>query len=78
MKFTLGLAAALVLVNDASAHYIFNQITVGTKKFGVYENIRKNTNFNSPITGMNFLSHRAYHKENDLSHANKQILLPRT
>lgn len=51
MKF-LTLAAALsVVVSDVHGHYIFQQLTVGSQKFGVFEHIRKNSNFNSPVTG---------------------------
>ncbi|GKT90412.1 fungal cellulose binding domain-containing protein [Colletotrichum tofieldiae] len=51
MKF-LALAAALsVTVTEVSGHYIFQQLSVGSTKYGVYEHIRKNTNYNSPVTG---------------------------
>ncbi|KAF6823797.1 endo-beta-1,4-glucanase D 17 [Colletotrichum plurivorum] len=52
MKF-LTLAAALsVVVSDVHGHYIFQQLTVGSQKFGVFEHIRKNSNFNSPVTDL--------------------------
>jgi hypothetical protein len=52
MKFELGLVAALSWASTASAHYIFQQLTIGGKNYGVFEGIRKNTNYNSPVTGM--------------------------
>ncbi|KAK4140561.1 putative endo-beta-1,4-glucanase D [Dichotomopilus funicola] len=42
----------LLLPNLASAHYIFQQLSSGSQTFGVYENIRKNTNQNSPVTDL--------------------------
>ncbi|KAF6827830.1 fungal cellulose binding domain-containing protein [Colletotrichum musicola] len=52
MKF-LTLAAALsVVVSSVHGHYIFQQLTVGSQKFGVFEHIRKNSNFNSPVTDL--------------------------
>jgi len=53
MKSVLSLAAALAIaVNQVSGHYIFNQLSVGSKKFAVYENIRQNNNYNSPVTSL--------------------------
>jgi hypothetical protein len=52
MKFNLGLVAALSIASDVSAHYIFNQIEIAGKKYGVYEGIRENTNYNSPVTDL--------------------------
>jgi len=50
---TLTLVAALSLaVTEVSGHYIFQQLTVNNKKFGVYEHLRKNTNNNSPVTSL--------------------------
>ena len=52
MKSVLGIAAALSLfAYEASAHYIFQQVSVGSQKYGVFEGVRKNTNYNSPVTG---------------------------
>ncbi|KAK0730912.1 hypothetical protein B0H67DRAFT_653401 [Lasiosphaeris hirsuta] len=50
MKGALGLTALSVAVSQVSAHYIFNQLTVGATKNAVYKYIRQNTNFNQPIT----------------------------
>ncbi|GAB1316298.1 hypothetical protein MFIFM68171_06508 [Madurella fahalii] len=48
-----AIAAALSLaVTEVSGHYIFQQFGVGSQKFGVYEHIRKNNNYNSPVTSL--------------------------
>ncbi|KAL2198242.1 glycosyl hydrolase family 61-domain-containing protein [Corynascus similis CBS 632.67] len=53
MKFSTLLAAvALGVVDVSSGHYIFQQLRVGSRTFGVYEHIRKNTNYNSPVTSL--------------------------
>jgi hypothetical protein len=52
MKPTALLAALSLGVADVSGHYIFQQLGVGSSKFGVYEHIRKNTNYNSPVTSL--------------------------
>jgi hypothetical protein len=53
MKGICSLVAALSLgVAEVSGHYIFQQLSVGSKKFAVYEHIRKNTNYNSPVTSL--------------------------
>jgi hypothetical protein len=53
MKITLSsLAAVLALAGNASGHYIFQQLSVGSTKYPVYEYIRKNTNYNSPVTDL--------------------------
>lgn len=44
-------AALSMLAAQASAHYIFEKITVGGTQYGKYEHIRENTNYNSPVTG---------------------------
>lgn len=51
MKFLTLAAAVSVAISDVSGHYIFQQLTIGSQKFGVFEHIRKNSNFNSPVTG---------------------------
>jgi hypothetical protein len=51
MKCTL-IAALSLGVAEVSGHYIFQQLSVGSKKFGVYEHIRKNSNYNSPVTSL--------------------------
>jgi hypothetical protein len=50
MKTFAFLAAVSALTSQVSAHYIFQQITYGGTKYPVYQYIRKNTNYNSPIT----------------------------
>jgi hypothetical protein len=52
MKMRLGLVAVLSWASTASAHYIFQQLAIGGKNYGVYEGIRKNTNYNSPVTDL--------------------------
>ena len=52
MKLQLGVFAALSWASTAGAHYIFQQLSVGGKSLGVFEGVRKNTNYNSPVTGM--------------------------
>ncbi|SPO07153.1 related to cellulose binding protein CEL1 [Cephalotrichum gorgonifer] len=50
MKSFLGVAAALTLLaGEASAHYIFQQISVAGKQYGIFEGVRKHTNGNSPV-----------------------------
>ncbi|KAK3401538.1 glycoside hydrolase [Sordaria brevicollis] len=51
MKFTSTLAL-LGLAPFASAHYIFQQFGLNGQKFPVYQNLRKNTNYNSPVTAL--------------------------
>lgn len=52
MKSLLGIATALsLLVGEVSAHYIFQQISVGGTQYDVWEGIREHTNYNSPVTG---------------------------
>ncbi|KAI1735110.1 endoglucanase II [Xylaria scruposa] len=53
MKTFATLAAVSALaVNTVSAHYIFQQFTAGTVKFDTYQYIRKNSNYNSPVTDL--------------------------
>ncbi|KAK3682197.1 glycosyl hydrolase family 61-domain-containing protein [Podospora appendiculata] len=53
MKSVLGLVAALSLgVAEVSGHYIFQQLGVASTKFSVFEHIRKNSNYNSPVTSL--------------------------
>ncbi len=52
MKFTTLAALALSAADAVSAHYIFQQFSLGSKKFAVYEHIRKNSNYNSPVTSL--------------------------
>ncbi|PNP79225.1 hypothetical protein FNYG_07301 [Fusarium nygamai] len=52
MKFATSLAAALALVQSTSAHYIFQQLSVGSTKYPVFQYIRQNSNYNSPVTDL--------------------------
>ena len=52
MKASCLLAAVSLGVADVSAHYIFQQFGLGSSKFPVYEHIRKNSNYNSPVTSL--------------------------
>jgi hypothetical protein len=53
MKGVCSLIAALSLaVTEVSGHYIFQQLSIGNKKFAVYEHLRKNANYNSPVTSL--------------------------
>ena len=52
MKLTLAVVAFLGTTRLASAHYIFQQFAVNSQKFPVYQNLRKNTNQNSPVTAL--------------------------
>ncbi|VTO93829.1 unnamed protein product [Fusarium graminearum] len=50
---TAGLVAAtMALMHSASAHYIFQQLTVGSTKYPVFQYIRQNSNYNSPVTDL--------------------------
>ncbi|KAB5513317.1 glycoside hydrolase family 61 protein [Coniochaeta sp. 2T2.1] len=49
----IGVAAALSLaVTDVSAHYIFQQLSVGSTKYPVFQYVRQNSNYNSPVTDL--------------------------
>jgi hypothetical protein len=52
MKIATSFAAVVALAQSASAHYIFQQLTVGSTKYPVFQYIRQNSNYNSPVTGM--------------------------
>lgn len=52
MRNIFGLAALSLLVVDVSAHYIFDQLSIGSTQYPVYQYIRKNTNYNSPVTDL--------------------------
>lgn len=49
---TLSLAALSLAISNVSAHYIFNQLSVGGTKYPVQQYIRQNSNYNSPITDL--------------------------
>jgi hypothetical protein len=48
----LSVAALSLAVGDVSAHYIFQQLSVGGTKYPVFQYIRKNSNYNSPVTDL--------------------------
>jgi hypothetical protein len=52
MKGLLSVAAISLAVSDVSAHYIFQQLTTGGTKHDVFKYIRKNSNYNSPVTDL--------------------------
>lgn len=52
MKGSFVIAALSLGVAEVSGHYIFQQFSIGTKKFAVFENIRKNANHNSPVLSL--------------------------
>lgn len=53
MKTIISLAIATALaINQVSAHYIFQQLTVGSNKYDVFQYIRKNSNYNSPVVDL--------------------------
>ncbi|KAK3311067.1 glycoside hydrolase family 61 protein [Chaetomium strumarium] len=52
MKGLLTVAAVSLAVSEASAHYIFQQLTTGGVKHDVFQYIRKNSNYNSPVTDL--------------------------
>lgn len=52
MKVTFAsFAAVLALAGNVSGHYIFQQLSVGSTTYPVFQYIRRNTNYNSPVTG---------------------------
>ncbi|KAI0177938.1 fungal cellulose binding domain-containing protein [Pestalotiopsis sp. NC0098] len=52
MKNAISLVAAAFAVSGASAHYIFEQLSIGSTQYAVYQYIRENTNYNSPVTDL--------------------------
>ncbi len=53
MKALLSVATLLSLaVSDVAGHYIFQQLSVGSTKYPAWQYIRKNTNYNSPVTDL--------------------------
>ncbi|KAK4153148.1 glycosyl hydrolase family 61-domain-containing protein [Chaetomidium leptoderma] len=52
MKGLLSVAAISLAVSDVSAHYIFQQLSTGGTKHAVFKYIRKNSNYNSPVTDL--------------------------
>ncbi|KAK8042377.1 glycoside hydrolase family 61 protein [Apiospora phragmitis] len=52
MKRVLTAAALSLAASEVSAHYIFQQLDIGSTKGSVYQYIRKNSNGNSPVTDL--------------------------
>lgn len=53
MKSIIKFAAAAALAaQSVSGHYIFQALGKGTAKGTPFEFVRRNTNYNSPVTGM--------------------------
>ncbi|KAK4161231.1 glycosyl hydrolase family 61-domain-containing protein [Cladorrhinum sp. PSN259] len=52
MKGLLSAAALSLAVSQVSGHYIFQQLTTGSTKHGVFKYIRQNSNYNSPVTDL--------------------------
>ncbi|OCL04069.1 lytic polysaccharide monooxygenase [Glonium stellatum] len=50
--FTTVAFVASVLANVAHSHYIFEYLTANGQEGAAYQNIRKNTNYNSPVTDL--------------------------
>lgn len=48
----LGFTALSLVVGDAAAHYVFNQLSTGGTKHAVYKYIRENSNGNYPVTDL--------------------------
>lgn len=60
MRASLSLIATLsLLAAECSGHYIFQQLSIGSTKYPVYQHIRRNTNYNSPVTSRQLFSHKA-------------------
>ncbi|KAI1344938.1 glycoside hydrolase family 61 protein [Xylariaceae sp. FL0016] len=47
-----SIAAAALVAQNVSAHYIFETLSKGTAKGEPYEYVRRNTNYNSPVTDL--------------------------
>jgi hypothetical protein len=52
MKSFITLAALSLIVSEVSAHYIFQQLSIGSTKYPVFKYIRQNSNYNSPVTDL--------------------------
>jgi len=52
MKASFRVAIASLAISGTSAHYIFQQFTYGGTKYPVYQYIRENSNYNSPVTDL--------------------------
>lgn len=49
-QFTAVALTSLLAAESVTAHYIFQQLSVGGTKYPVFDYIRKNSNYNSPVT----------------------------
>lgn len=52
MKTFTSLAVLSLAVSNVSAHYIFQQLSVGATKNPLWKYIRQHTNYNSPVTDL--------------------------
>ncbi|KAI1207513.1 glycoside hydrolase family 61 protein [Annulohypoxylon truncatum] len=52
MKNFVNAAVAALAAHGASAHYIFQQLSVDATEYGPFEYIRQNSNYNSPVTDL--------------------------
>jgi len=52
MKGVYTLAAVLALASRVSSHYIFQSLTANAVKNPAYTYVRRNTNYNSPVTDL--------------------------
>ena len=52
MKTFATIAALSLAVSNVSAHYIFQQLSIGSTKYPVFKYIRQNSNFNQPVTDL--------------------------
>ncbi|KAH7110572.1 glycoside hydrolase family 61 protein-like protein [Dendryphion nanum] len=50
MKSFSAVVVASCLLNAVNGHYIFQKLTANGAQGGIYQNVRKNTNNNSPVT----------------------------
>lgn len=52
MKGLLGAAALSLAVSEVAGHYIFQQLSTSSGKHDVFQYVRKNSNYNSPVTDL--------------------------
>ncbi|KAF2743032.1 lytic polysaccharide monooxygenase [Sporormia fimetaria CBS 119925] len=52
MKSLSIAAAGSLLLSAVNGHYIFQKLTANGVQGGVYQNVRQNTNYNSPVTDL--------------------------
>lgn len=52
MRSFTTIAALSLAVSDVSAHYIFQQLSIGATKYPVFQYIRQNSDYNSPVTDL--------------------------